>query len=96
MQDKLNISINISGKSYSMSIAREQEEIVRRAEKEINRQIASYQSKFRAEKDDYLAVIAMDFAVKALSLEVQRAEDEAGDELRELDRVLGEYLNKLQ
>ncbi len=97
MQDGiLKIRINIDGKSYTLNIAREKEEIFRRAEKEINRLIASIQSQYQAEREDYLAVIAMEFAVKALTFESRRLEDEGSEELRELDRVLGEYLNRLQ
>ena len=96
MQDQLKIKINIDGKPYTLNIPREKEEIFRRAEKEINRLIASIQSQYQAQREDYLAVIAMEFAVKALSFEARKTEDEASRELLELDRELGEYLNRLQ
>ncbi len=97
MQDELlKIRINIDGKSYTLNIAREKEEIFRRAEKEINRLIASIQSQYQADREDYLAVIAMEFAVKALTFESRKTDDEGSGELLELDRMLGEYLNRLQ
>lgn len=94
--DLLKIRINIDGKSYTLNIAREKEEIFRRAEKEINHLIASIQSQYQAEREDYLAVIAMEFAVKALSLEAAAGTDRFSEELAELNRKLDGYLNKLK
>lgn len=94
--DLLKIRINIDGKSYTLNIPREKEEIFRRAEKDINHLIASIQSQYQAEREDYLAVIAMEFAVKALTMESRAGADEQTARLEELDRMLGDHLNRLK
>ena len=95
-EDLLTIRINIDGTSYPLSIPRDKEEVFRRAEKEINHLLASVQSQFDAERKDYLAVVAMEFAVKALTLEAQAGAESGTEELAALDRRLGDYLNKLK
>lgn len=94
--DLLKIRITIDGKSYTLNISREKEEVFRRAEKEINHLIASIQAQYQAEREDYLAIIAMEFAVKALTLEVQAGSDNVTAAVEELDRKLGDYLNRLK
>ena len=63
---KFNIKLNIAGKSYALSIEREKEAIFRRAEKEVNRLTAAVESQYMAEREDYLAVVALQLAVRAV------------------------------
>lgn len=92
---KVNIRLNIAGKSYALSIEREKEEIFSKAEKEVNRLLATVESQYMAEREDYLTVIALQLAVKAVELENSRSLGKDIDSLTELDRTLGEYLDKL-
>ena len=93
---KFNIRLNIAGKSYTLNIEREREEIFRRAEKEVNHLMAAVESQYMAEKEDYLAAIALQFAVKAIELESSRKVDDEMEALEEIDNRLGESLERLK
>ena len=93
---KFNIKLNIAGKSYALSIEREKEAIFRRAEKEVNRLTAAVESQYMAEREDYLAVVALQLAVRAVELESSRSLGKDIDRLDELDRMLEDHLNKLK
>lgn len=93
---KFNIRLNVAGKSYALSIDREKEEIFRRAEKEVNRLTAAVESQYMAEREDYLAVAALQLAVKAVELETSRSLGKDIDRLEELDKMLGEHLNRFK
>lgn len=93
---KFNIRLNVAGKSYALSIDREKEEIFRRAEKEVNRLTAAVESQYMAEREDYLAVAALQLAVKAVELETSRSLGKDVDRLEELDKMLGEHLNRFK
>ena len=93
---KFNIKLNIAGKSYALSIEREKEAIFRRAEKEVNRLTAAVESQYMAEREDYLAVVALQLAVRAVELESSRSLGKDIDRLDELDRMLEDHLNTLK
>ena len=93
---KFNIKLNIAGQSYALSIEREKEAIFRRAEKEVNRLTAAVESQYMAEREDYLAVVALQLAVRAVELESSRSLGKDIDRLDELDRMLEDHLNKLK
>lgn len=93
---KFNIRLNIAGKSYALGIDREKEEIFRRAEKEVNRLTAAVESQYMADREDYLAVAALQLAVKVVELEASRSLGKDVDRLEELDRMLGEHLNRFK
>lgn len=95
-ENSLRINISINGQTYTLTIAREQEEVFRRAEKEINHLIASIESQYDVSKVDPLALAAMMFAVKALNLEAEAGAESGTEELAKLDRRLGDYLNKVK
>ena len=49
-----------------------------------------------AEREDYLAVVALQLAVRAVELESSRSLGKDIDRLDELDRMLEDHLNKLK
>ena len=85
---KFNIRLNVAGKSYALGIEREKEEIFRRAEKEVNRLTAAVESQYMADREDYLAVVALQLAVKVVELEASRSLGRDIDELDALTRRL--------
>ena len=93
---KFNIRLNVAGKSYALGIEREKEEIFRRAEKEVNRLTAAVESQYMADREDYLAVVALQLAVKVVELEASRSLGRDIDELDALNRRLDEHLNRLR
>lgn len=93
---KFNIRLNVAGKSYALGIEREKEEIFRRAEKEVNRLTAAVESQYMADREDYLAVVALQLAVKVVELEASRSLGRDIYELDALNRRLDEHLNRLR
>lgn len=96
MESKLNIRLNIAGRSYPLSIEREKEEKYRRAEKEINDLVTKFRSRFRAESEDYLAMAALQISLANVELEMSRSLGDEIDSLVEVDRELDEYLTSVK
>lgn len=99
-QDKRNkndmaqqaITLKIAGKSYSLNIESEKEEVYRLAEREVNNYLAAIkQNNFKNWTDqDYLSMAALKFAIANVDMRQSR---ELGDEdLKHLGR-LGEELD---
>lgn len=95
MSDKLNIRLTIAGKSYPLSIERENEEKYRRAESEINALVTQFRARFKAEGEDYLAMAALQIALANVEMEMSRSLGEEIDRLAEIDRELDEYLGSI-
>ncbi|MBR3853844.1 MAG: cell division protein ZapA, partial [Tidjanibacter sp.] len=51
MAEFLNINLDIAGKKYPLRIERAKEELYRKAEKEINRWVATIESRYRMDKE---------------------------------------------
>ncbi len=95
-KETFRITLNIAGKSYPLNIEREKEEIFRKAEKEINRWVATLESQFLSDTEGYLAMSALQLALKVVEMETSRSLGDDIDALQELDRKLDEHLNKLR
>ncbi len=54
------------------------------------------ESQYMADREDYLAVVALQLAVRVLELESSRSLGKEIDRLDELNRRLDEHLNKLR
>ena len=96
MLPKFDIRLNIASKSYALSIERDKEEIFRRAEKEVNQRMAVVESQYIAQREDYLAVVALQLAVKVVELEAGRSVGRDIDKLEALDQLLSQHLDKLK
>ncbi len=95
MGDKLKIKLNIAGKPYEMNINRDTEEMYRHAEKEINRVVASLEAKYHCDQVGYLALAALQIELNNLEMASSRSLGKDLDELVEIDRTLGDYLNRI-
>ncbi len=96
MAPKLNIKLNIAGKSYPLSIEREKEEKYRRAEREVNELITKFRSRFRAEDEDYLAMAALQISLANVEMEMSRSLGDDIDALMEINKELDDYLGSLK
>lgn len=92
----LGITLTIAGKSYPLTIDRDKEELFRRAEKEINRRVATLESKFVHDNEGYLAIAALQLALKYVELENSRSLGDDMDALAELERKIDKQFNKLK
>ncbi len=95
MEDQININVIIADRPYRLKINPAEEEKVRKAAKEVNDKVKSFQSTYEAkDKQDYLAMAALLFAVEAQQVKPSSG---GGDEqlharLSELDEMLAEFL----
>lgn len=92
---RLNIKLDIAGKTYEMTIDSRNEEVYRLAAREINSRLAraqmSHVDGFAIQ--DYLAVVAVDLMISNIRLE-RKNDVEEGDlaALKELSQRVGRHL----
>lgn len=68
--DKLVIKLMIGHQLYPISVKRDQEEIFRKAAKEINEKIQRYQTTYPNQgHEKYMSIALLDFAVKVQQIE---------------------------
>ena len=95
MADELPITITIAGRPYRLTIARDEEETVRKAAKHIEGQISHYAENFRySDKQDLLAMVVLHFATLAINNqeEVTFTTNTLSPTLTDLDKILTEAL----
>lgn len=90
---QLSIKVNIAGRVYPLSIDREEEEIIRKAADEINRNIKELQSNY-AVKDaqDLIAMTALQFATQSLDKTNAIGNEKLIEALQQLDKDLQELI----
>lgn len=94
MDDKFKIRVEIADKPYRMTIPREEEEKVRKAAKAINEKIAQLKKQYDATAFDYLAMAALQIAIRFVDSEMNDDMAVARKSLEDLDRQLDEYISK--
>ncbi len=77
MGEELSIKVNIGDRFYPLKIEAEEEETVRKAAKSINEKAQFYQENFEVkDKQDAIAMAALEFATELLSKNVDTSEIE--------------------
>ena len=95
MADELPITITIAGRPYRLTIARDEEETIRKAAKHIEGQINHYAGNYRySDKQDLLAMVVLHFATLAINNqeEVTFTTNTLSPTLTDLDKILTEAL----
>ena len=90
------INVNIAERLYPLKIDKEEdEERIRKAARVINDKLFQYKQRY-SEKDvqDFLALAALQFAVKTVELEAKAASTEQTDRLKQLDERLDVFLEQ--
>lgn len=93
--EEITINIVIADKSYKLTVARTDEEMVRKAAAMINERIKSYSAHY-AFKDmqDLLSMTALQFATSTVKYENELAyrDQDLGQKLNDLNTLLSEQL----
>ena len=93
--DEITINIVIADKSYKLTVARADEEMVRKAASLINERIKSYSAHY-AFKDmqDLLSMTALQFATSTVKYESELAfrDQNLGQKLNDLNALLSEQV----
>jgi cell division protein ZapA len=96
MNWKQTINLNIAERYYPLKIDREEdEERIRKAARLINDRLLQYQQRY-SDKDvqDFLAIAALQFAVKTIELEAKLSSTEQADRLKQLEGRLNMFLEQ--
>lgn len=94
--NELSITVVIADRPYKLKVERSEEEGLRKAAKVIEEQIEKYAGSFQfKDKQDLLAMVALQFSVSTIELEeqVRYRDNEMLDKLAEIDKVLTEHLD---
>lgn len=95
MKTNLNIKVNIGGRPYSLTISRDEEEIVRKAAENVNNTINKYSKSFEyKDMQDLYAMVTLQYASGLMHIENEKSfrDKEMKDKLKEIDAVLTKHL----
>ncbi len=95
MKSDLNIKVDIGGRPYSLTISREEEELVRKAAEDVNRTITKYSKAFEyKDMQDLYAMVTLQYASGLMQIEREKSfkDKEMKDKLSEVDELLTSYL----
>ncbi len=94
---EISIKINIADRLYPLKIEMEEEELVRKAAKNINERIKTFQENYAVkDKQDLLSMAVLHYATEALKFDkkVLLEDDGISEKALEIDRMLADYLLK--
>lgn len=89
--DIININVLIADRPYPLKIKKSEEEDVRNAAREINEKVKQFQQVYAAkDKQDYLAMSALMYAVQSIENKRKTENNDADfeDELQNLEQLL--------
>jgi cell division protein ZapA len=91
--NSLNITVMVAGRPYKLKVTPEEEAFVRQSAKEINEKVQQYQEQFFSkDKQDFLAMIALQFRVDSLKNSISESKSNEWDEkLDILDKLLAKH-----
>ncbi len=92
----LSIKVIIANRPYPLTVSsEEEEELIRKAAKQINEMVKDYESKYAVkDKQDLLAMCALDYATKSIRFEGKEVveDDELKKELKNLEEIVTNFL----
>jgi len=95
MKTDLNIKVNIGGRPYSLTVKRNEEEIVRKAADDVSKTINEYSKAFEyKDMQDLYAMVSLQYASGLMHIENEKSfkDREMKDKLKEIDAVLTSQL----
>jgi cell division protein ZapA len=92
----LNIRIDIAGKAYGLRINREEEELARKAAKQIKTLSDQYQMKYpkSADDKDWLAMAALQLSIDNLQLRERNDVTPFVEKIRQVTNLLETYIEE--
>ena len=96
MNWKQTINIKIAERFYPLKIDREEdEERIRKAGRLIDDRLSQYKQRYSGKDvQDFLALVALQFAIKTIELETKASSTEQADKLKQLDDQLDIFLKQ--
>lgn len=94
--DKLSIKLSIADRYYPLKIRAVDEEKIRAAAKRINLSVERYRRQYTGRDiQDALSMATLQFVIKLTEMEKNEEDATQANELADLDRLLGDYLEKI-
>lgn len=97
MNEKLKIKISIADRVYPLTVDPLQEEGLRSASKKIDTMIKQFEQNYAVrDKQDVLAMCALQFASQLEQKQIEKTEDnqESLEKLKKMNELLANYLEK--
>ncbi len=97
MSEKLKIKISIADRVYPLTVEPSQEEGLRSASKKIDAMIKQFEQSYAVrDKQDVLAMCALQFAAQVEQKQISKSQDNESNitRLQNLDKKLSELLSK--
>ncbi len=95
MDEQFVINIDIAGKKYSLTIERKDEELMRKAARQVNSKILQYREHFshgEVDTRDLLAMVAFQLSMNNLQLESRNDTGPFTEKIQQLTVELEQYL----
>lgn len=94
-EDKLVIKLMVGNQLYPISVRRDQEEVFRRAAKDINEKLQKYQTTYPNQGyEKYMSIALLDFAVRALQIEKDNSTSLYSDIIIALTKEIEQVIEK--
>lgn len=99
--NEISLKVTIAGRTYPLTVAPEQEDIIRKAEKKIEDSLSVFQRNYAVkDKQDLLAMAALQIASAGTETVVEKVvervevpvQNDMSDELYRLENLLDSYL----
>ncbi len=97
MDESLKIKVAIANRVYPLTIARKDEEAVRKAARKVEESLKIYESSYAVrDKQDLLAMAALQFAIQAVNMEGRslEGEEEIKDHLMHLEKAVAALVSE--
>lgn len=95
MDDKIRIKLMIADTYYPLTIRRDEEELVRKAAKQVNDKLNKYRAHFPSlEPEKFLAMVALELSTDNLRLENKNDTDSFTEKIKILTEELETYFRK--
>ncbi len=97
MKTNLDIKVQIAGRPYSLSLAVEEERVVRKAAEVVNQTIKDYSKAFEyKDQQDLFAMVALQHAANSIRLEEEKSfrEKKMETDLIAIDELLSDHIDQ--
>jgi cell division protein ZapA len=95
LETNQNIKVFIAGRPYNISVARDEEEVVRKAAELLNRTIKDYSNSYEyKDQQDLFAMVALQHVANSIRIQELKSfkEEEMKNKLLQIDAMLAETL----
>ena len=95
MNDKIKINLQIADSNYTLTINREEEEMVREAAKQVNIRLNAYREHYKnLEPEKIIAMVAYQFSLEKLQLKQRNDTRPFTEKVQELNDLLENYFKE--